>query len=66
MASRDFVDDAMQTLDQDPDLNFLFIGGHHGSRVAIARGKVEKTANLIWLRERFEEFYAQMEIDLQR
>jgi len=65
MASRDFIDDAMDIIDQDPELNFMFIGGHFGSRVALARAKIPSLAHLEWLKQRFDEFYEAMKVDLK-
>lgn len=55
----------MVIIDQDPELNFMFIGGHYGSTIAFARAKVPNLAHLEWLKKRFDEFYEGLKIDLK-
>jgi len=64
MPTRDFIEDAMAIIDQDPELNFMFIGGHYNSTIAFARGKVPNIHHLEWLKQRFDEFYEAMKIEL--
>lgn len=57
MASRDFVEDAMDSLQKDPDLSFLLVGGHTGTNLRIRRARYYNRAGLEWLKRNFDEFY---------
>jgi hypothetical protein len=59
MATRDFVEDAVETLTKDPDLSFFLVAGQTGSRARIKRARYHNREGLEWLKKVFDEFYAE-------